>query len=144
MFERAHKKRQEGTDDFFPLSQEPLGGEKSSDFHSSDGRHAIKGDRLQNSEETLFRDYSSLGGDGRLFGRRMPKPLHWSIPWSDLMMTMFIFFAILFTYHAAIKEVPSNENLLEEAGLRDMEKASHLVSVSKAIRTPFEDLIKAL
>jgi chemotaxis protein MotB len=115
MFQRAHKTRQDGTDDFFSLSQEPLSSEKSGDLHSSNGRHAIEGDLLQNSEETLFRDFAALGGDGRLFRRRMPKPLHWSIPWSDLMMTMFIFFAILFTYHAAIKEVPSNENLLEEA-----------------------------
>ena len=28
--------------------------------------------------------------------KKMPKTLHWSIPWSDLMMTMFIFFAILY------------------------------------------------
>jgi chemotaxis protein MotB len=25
-------------------------------------------------------------------------PIHWSVPWADLMMVMFIFFAVLFTY----------------------------------------------
>jgi len=115
MFQSAHQNEQEGTDDIYSLSKDPLIREKSSDLQFSSDRHSVKGDPLQNSEETLFHDYPSHGGDGHLFGRRMPKPLHWSVPWSDLMMTMFIFFAILFTYHAAIKEVPSNENLLEEA-----------------------------
>ena len=115
MFQRAHQYEQEGTDDIYSLSQDPLIREKPSDFQFSSDRHSVKGDPLQNSEETLFHDYPGHGGDGHLFGRRMPKPLHWSVPWSDLMMTMFIFFAILFTYHAAFKEVPSNETLSEEA-----------------------------
>lgn len=115
MFPRAHQKKQEDTVDFFSPSQEPLDRGKPSDLHSSNGQYSPKIDTLQNPDETLFRDYSGLGGDGRIFGRKMPKPLHWSIPWSDLMMTMFILFAILFTHHAALKEVPSNENLLEEA-----------------------------
>ena len=114
MFQRAHQNKQEGTDDIYSLSNDPLVGEKSSDFQFSNDRHSVKGDPLQNTEETLFHDYPSHGGDGHLFGRRMPKPLHWSVPWSDLMMTMFIFFAILFTYHAAFKEVPSNETISEE------------------------------
>jgi chemotaxis protein MotB len=36
-----------------------------------------------------------------LFLSRMPKTLHWSVPWSDLMMTMFVLFVILFVYHAS-------------------------------------------
>ena len=31
----------------------------------------------------------------------MPKPSHWSIAWSDLMMTMFVLFLVMFVYQAA-------------------------------------------
>ena len=33
-----------------------------------------------------------------------PKTVHWSIAWSDLMMTMFILFAVLFMYQISKKE----------------------------------------
>lgn len=42
--------------------------------------------------------------DNSLFISNTPRPLHWSVVWSDLMMTMFIFFVIMFTYKAANKE----------------------------------------
>jgi len=32
------------------------------------------------------------------FRSRMPKATHWSVVWSDLMMTMFIFFVVLFVF----------------------------------------------
>ncbi len=32
------------------------------------------------------------------FRTRMPKTTHWSVVWSDLMMTMFIFFVVLFVF----------------------------------------------
>ncbi len=32
------------------------------------------------------------------FRTRMPTTTHWSVAWSDLMMTMFIFFAVLFVF----------------------------------------------
>jgi hypothetical protein len=31
----------------------------------------------------------------------------WAIPWSDLMMVMFVLFVVLFSYHAAEREVRS-------------------------------------
>jgi chemotaxis protein MotB len=40
----------------------------------------------------------------------MPKTLHWSVPWSDLMMTMFILFAILFVYHTSEQNLKITEN----------------------------------
>ena len=36
-----------------------------------------------------------------LFEPRQRKSVHWSVPWSDLMMTMFILFAVLFAYHVS-------------------------------------------
>lgn len=32
---------------------------------------------------------------------RLPKPVHWSVAWSDLMMTMFILFLTMFVYQAS-------------------------------------------
>jgi chemotaxis protein MotB len=61
---------------------------------------------------------SPAGGSGHLdlsdkedmlFGNRMPKAMHWSIPWSDLMMTMFILFAIMYIYHSSTRDVLSTK-----------------------------------
>ena len=35
---------------------------------------------------------------------RLPKPTHWSIAWSDLMMTMFVLFLSMFVYQATHKD----------------------------------------
>jgi chemotaxis protein MotB len=35
---------------------------------------------------------------------RSPRPVHWSIAWSDLMMTMFILFLSMFVYQASHEE----------------------------------------
>ncbi len=35
---------------------------------------------------------------------RLPKATHWSVAWSDLMMTMFILFLCMFVYQAAHKD----------------------------------------
>jgi len=35
---------------------------------------------------------------------RMPRPVHWSIAWSDLMMTMFVLFLSMFVYQASHEE----------------------------------------
>ena len=47
----------------------------------------------------------------------MPKTLHWSIPWADLMMTMFILFAVLFVYHASNHGTEYMENPKTESDL---------------------------
>ncbi len=36
---------------------------------------------------------------------KQPRRVHWSIAWSDLMMTMFILFAVMFIYQAAHREL---------------------------------------
>lgn len=41
----------------------------------------------------------------------MPRPVHWSVGWSDLMMTMFIFFLVLYVYKDANKIFLSSEGL---------------------------------
>jgi chemotaxis protein MotB len=42
---------------------------------------------------------------------KMPNRVHWSIPWSDLMMTMFILFVVMFIYHSSQKEFLSPDGL---------------------------------
>jgi chemotaxis protein MotB len=71
-------------------------------------------------EKTLSQDASLYGPlesnpwdvphrEEALFAGRTPKTMHWSIPWSDLMMTMFILFVILYIYQAPNGEVlPQN------------------------------------
>ncbi|MBW1938058.1 MAG: OmpA family protein [Deltaproteobacteria bacterium] len=72
---------------------------------------------LDLSAGPAFADFSSNGSDDFLFGRKMTKTLHWSIPWSDLMMMMFILFAVMYAYHAAFQDVPSTEIISEQADL---------------------------
>jgi chemotaxis protein MotB len=70
---------------------------------------------LDLSAESVLVGFSSNGNDDFLFGRKMTKTLHWSIPWSDLMMTMFILFAVMYAYHAAFKDLPSAETISKQA-----------------------------
>jgi chemotaxis protein MotB len=51
-----------------------------------------------------------LQGSGVPFsGDRTNKGLHWSVPWSDLMMTMFVFFAVLYVFHSSKQQAFSDE-----------------------------------
>jgi chemotaxis protein MotB len=51
-----------------------------------------------------------LQGRGGLFsGGRTMKSSHWSVPWSDLMMTMFVFFAVLYVFHSSKQKAFSDE-----------------------------------
>jgi chemotaxis protein MotB len=57
-----------------------------------------------------FRDTTKAGNsiaflqkpleDDFLFETGMHRSVHWSVPWSDLMMTMFILFAVMFVYQS--------------------------------------------
>jgi chemotaxis protein MotB len=49
-----------------------------------------------------------LHGAGIFFNRDVRKASHWSVPWSDLMMTMFVFFAVLYVYNTTSKEVQAS------------------------------------
>jgi len=43
----------------------------------------------------------SLGSAGIFHVKEIKSNSHWSVPWSDLMMTMFILFCMLYAYPAA-------------------------------------------
>jgi len=48
--------------------------------------------------------------DDATFGSSMPKTSHWSVAWSDLMMTMFVLFLSMFVYQTA------NQDFLQKQG----------------------------
>jgi len=50
--------------------------------------------------DNRFRDMDFLVDD-TFYRSRSPKAVHWSIAWSDLMMTMFILFLTMFVYQSA-------------------------------------------
>ncbi len=64
------------------------------------------GEIISESDNFFYDDPFSTGS---LFSRRVRSfehrsNIHWSIPWSDLMMTMFIMFAVMFIYQMANRE----------------------------------------
>ncbi|NOQ46857.1 MAG: OmpA family protein [Desulfobulbaceae bacterium] len=54
--------------------------------------------------------------DETFFRSRTPRATHWSIAWSDLMMTMFVLFLTLFVYQLAHREFISEETVEVVAG----------------------------
>jgi len=47
---------------------------------------------------------------------RMPRAPYWSVAWSDLMMTMFILFVVLFVYQAGHPDFLNKEKTVDEPG----------------------------
>jgi outer membrane protein OmpA-like peptidoglycan-associated protein len=62
------------------------------------------------AEESISEDGFYDGLDF-LFASHKAKTHHWSVAWSDLMMTMFILFAVLFAYHVSRQGVFPTKNL---------------------------------
>lgn len=84
---------QQDIPDEIPLEQEPVTADiEPAGFHPpeflSDKNSSVNS---FNTEDSFFR-------------ARMPKPIHWSVAWSDLMMTMFILFLAMFVYQASHEE----------------------------------------
>lgn len=55
-------------------------------------------DRRASGQTGLF------SGSEKLFSTVLPRTTHWSVAWSDLMMTMFVLFLSMFVYQAAHKD----------------------------------------
>ena len=51
------------------------------------------------------RQFTVFQIDDFIFQPTVTRTTHWSVPWSDLMMTMFILFLIMFVYQTAHKEL---------------------------------------
>lgn len=81
-------------------------------------------------------DLESLHGDAIFSGRSIAKSSHWSIPWADLMMTMFVFFAVLYMYDSYQKKTPPSANetsstLNKETKPEENEDLSQFYEMSK-------------
>ena len=66
------------------------------------------------NKKTVAFDLSDAGFNdsvAALFEPRQRKSVHWSVPWSDLMMTMFILFAVLFAYHVSEQGRFASQNI---------------------------------
>jgi len=59
--------------------------------------------RFINIERRIAGD-SAFPTEDDVFYASTPRPTHWSIAWSDLMMTMFVLFLCMFVYKAANEE----------------------------------------
>ncbi len=76
---------------------------------------------------------------------RMPRAPHWSVAWSDLMMTMFIFFVVLFVYQQADKEIitgsgPSGAEVGLKTGTGVMGTGGGSIEIGNTVK--FYDLSK--
>ena len=95
-----------------PEHQHSLSDRKSHEFHGS--------------QKVYFDD---------VFERmRMPRAPYWSVAWSDLMMTMFILFVVLFVYQSSHPEFFNQEKTIYEPG------AALEVAQSAGFPGPIEDL----
>jgi chemotaxis protein MotB len=61
------------------------------------------------SDATKGPPFCEAGESEMLFRSSRSKTVHWSLPWSDLMMTMFIFFTVMYMYQSADREVLSSD-----------------------------------
>jgi len=75
---------------------------------------------------TLPEEHSPINTYGNIFDNVAPsEDSTWAVPWSDLMMTMFILFAVLFVYASAkrdfIREVREDISLSETVHSRNID-----------------------
>jgi chemotaxis protein MotB len=59
---------------------------------------------FQANTTTSAFDCFALHGEQSIFQVRKPRQVHWAVAWSDIMMTMFILFAVLYIYQAAKRD----------------------------------------
>ncbi len=79
-------------DGFLEPAYFPAGAAKS-----RDGSRIINVERRSRAN-TVFQV------DDNLFPSNLPRPSHWSVAWSDLMMTMFVLFLSMYVYQVANEE----------------------------------------
>lgn len=88
-----------------------------------------------------FSDTSVFTVDDTTFFSSMPKPSHWSVAWSDLMMTMFILFVVMFAYQAAHRDFLVSDDLTVVGG--DTTEALDITQEDRAT-LPFKPIKEGL
>ncbi len=114
MLRAAHSSKPQGCVFKAPEADSMGSVSQGNQWAESTGPRGVDEPRMEGTPEALS-DYPfgpALPGTGETFsGPDMPRTVHWSIPWADLMMTMFILFAVLFAYHGAGGEKQWNRSL---------------------------------
>jgi chemotaxis protein MotB len=72
-------------------------------LYFSEEKYSLSG---ESSDNGMAFDTDTSLASGIFLRRGHNKTSDWSVPWSDLMMTMFVLFAVLYAYSALKKEVP--------------------------------------
>lgn len=90
-----------------PAQQQPVESLNTEDRTAAAEKYASK----YIVADRRFSDASVFAVDDATFFSSMPKPTHWSVAWSDLMMTMFILFVVMFAYQAANREFLVSDEL---------------------------------
>jgi flagellar motor protein MotB len=85
-------------DDSCPLPENCIKGRS---FH-----HGSKQDQPGHYSYSGFMSPNLDGGigDDILFSNEMPRAVHWSVAWADVMMTMFVIFAAMYIFKSQFKE----------------------------------------
>jgi chemotaxis protein MotB len=81
-------------------------------------------------------DCFSMQSEQSVFPSRPPRQVHWSVGWSDIMMTMFIMFAVLYIYQAANRDFRYRESAKTQSSKTIEEKTKPPLEEKK--RTPDE------
>lgn len=95
-----------------PTDQNPPEQDQPADAMQSSASRAATAEKYASRyivADRRFPDTSVFSVDDTTFFSSMPRPTHWSVSWSDLMMTMFILFVVMFAYQAANREFLVNE-----------------------------------
>ena len=108
-------------------------------------------DRLLSTEDILLKTDIASDQDGKqplgsepegLFpAGEADKTVHWSIPWSDLMMTMFVLFATLYIFQSSISAVGSKQKVAPKTvEKRETRIRRHVPLPTPAARHAREDM----
>ena len=76
----------------------------SQHFHPSDSASYGRKDPLSEAQIPFGQDPTHLhihGGEDVFSHSMMPKIVHWAMPWADIMMVMFILFAVMYSHHVS-------------------------------------------
>jgi len=94
-------------DEVFNLDYDEKEGESEAHATESEGSPST----ATETDEAVS-DSRALYGEENIFPHfQISKPIHWSVPWSDLMMTMFIMFAVMYIYQSSRREFLSKEGI---------------------------------
>ena len=100
-------------------------------MHHSEKNQSLPENIVENEVDAYL---EPLHGAGIFFIRETAKTSQWSVPWSDLMMTMFVLFALLYVYHFANKEVQAS------SGAPVVKYHEEIKPVQKEILTPHYEI----